>query len=445
MIALVEGLRGVRARPWLALFVLEVCVGITFGTFTALVFHRETSPIDEGAHLSYVQLLATEQRLPVLGRDLMSIEAYSKRVGTYPELTEPPPDLGFGSSSWEAFQPPLYYIVAAPVFAVTPGSFETKFTATRLFGVLLLIPTALLVAALARDVAGDRWPVVAAFAGVVLLAPGFVVRAATVSNAALEPLMALLVAWLSLRTIRLRSGAWLLGASTALALAVLTKLTLAVTAPAVLVGAVAVGVGSIAPRRAHWLAGSVVAPLVLLGPWLLWNRSTYGTWTANEQAKQQQAFIVNPAGADYTWRHAVDALPGTLKFAHAQESSEFLRQPFDALSTWLGVAFVVTPAGFVFRRRRPQDALALALPLAAMAGALVFVTIREDWPALLPRYLLPVLPGWGIAAGHALDDFRADPSSPSGASAATRLLPVLVALGGGLLVWSATTPGWERG
>jgi len=110
---------------------------VVLGAFTVARFQL-FARIDERAHYAFVQEVAEEGRLPVLGRDLISAEAQAINDGTWPQPSPSDPrTLGFAGQSYEAFQPPLYYVLAAPVFAVA-GDHRHKVFALRAFDLILL-------------------------------------------------------------------------------------------------------------------------------------------------------------------------------------------------------------------------------------------------------------------------------------------------------------------
>lgn len=189
--------------------------------------HTRSRCLDrELTHLAYVQEVAEHQRIPWLGRDHVSWQELALEAHVYPRHSALNPRLlGVSGSSYEAWQPPLYYVLAAPAFSI-PSDYRDKVFATRAFDLLLLLATVAILALLARAVFEERWPVPYCLALSTILWPGVIVRAITVSNAALElPLVALyvLVLWNATARPRARS---LVAASGLLGLCVLTQLTL---------------------------------------------------------------------------------------------------------------------------------------------------------------------------------------------------------------------------
>jgi 4-amino-4-deoxy-L-arabinose transferase-like glycosyltransferase len=246
----------------------------------ALGYLRATPPYnnpDEPAHVNYVAQVATTGTLPVLqpgdwDNDLL------ERL----KATKFPPSESVAAVRYEGWQPPLYYVLAAPIYGLAMGlGREEMVDALRLFTVLLGALTLLVSYALARAAfgsTGSPWLALAvplAMVGV----PMFTAMSAAVTNDGLANLLAALLSLEAVRALRrppTRAGSVRIGVEMGASL--LTKLTVA---PFVAVAGLALLVGS---RRAGntWrqalglavLAGAV--GLLLWAPWLLRQGVAYG-------------------------------------------------------------------------------------------------------------------------------------------------------------------------
>ena len=379
-----------------ALVALQILAIVVAGTATVLRF-PVFSPIDERAHYDYVRSVAEDARLPVI-TDLVAGETLSVNDRVYPRPASPPArERGLGGQSYEAFQPPLYYVLAAPVFLLS-GDYATKVELVRGLDLLLLLAAIPLLAALARRALPGN-PLLALSAGLtVLLWPGVVVRSVTISNAALEIVAALgflLLAWRADESGRTRD---LVLAGAALGAAMLTKTTL------IYLGVVFAWVlwrrlrrGSDRPA----LIAAVAVPAVMLAPWLAFNLDRYGSLTANAQARDQQAPVINPAGEEF----GLGDVPGQAK----ELLSPLLPQEWDrqydlAAIAWTEIGLVLALLGAVViaaTRGHRGGGVYLALPVALCAAMLLTILVGSDWDAVLPRYLYPVLPAlalWAVAA-----------------------------------------------
>jgi 4-amino-4-deoxy-L-arabinose transferase-like glycosyltransferase len=149
---------------------------------------------DEPAHYNYVRYLAEQGSFPVL------------HMGDYPHayLEEIksrhfPPDLSIDPIRYEFHQPPLYYALAAPVYALTGGDL----LALRLFSVALGAGIILLAYAIARRVTGPRSALALGAAAFVAFLPQHLATAAQIGNDVLAELLfaavlCVLVGWITL-------------------------------------------------------------------------------------------------------------------------------------------------------------------------------------------------------------------------------------------------------
>jgi hypothetical protein len=169
-------------------------IGIVLFGFLTVTRFPIWSPVDEGAHFTYLQTVAEKKRLPILKKDLVSPQVRSILQGRYPLEAEPlPAVLALGDYSYEAFQPPLYYMAAVPAFSLS-DNYRTKVVLVRFFDLALLLTGILLLALLCRSVFPEGPMPPFAIGLSAFLVPGVLVRAITVSNSALEiPLVLLLM------------------------------------------------------------------------------------------------------------------------------------------------------------------------------------------------------------------------------------------------------------
>ena len=395
--------RGLLGRDWLrsgsrllrAVVALQIAAIVVVGVATALRF-PVFSPIDERAHYDYVQAVAEDARLPVI-TDLVSAETLAVNDGVYPRTALPPAaERGLGGQSYEAFQPPLYYLLATPSFLVS-DDYRDKATAVRFFDLLLLLAAIPLLALLARRALPGN-PLLALSAGLgVLLWPGVIVRGVTISNAGLEIVAALAVVLLAWRADESGRGRDLVLAGLAFGAALLTKTTLVYLAP-VLAFVVARRLRRGADRRA--VLAAVAVPAVLLVPWLAFNLRHYDSPTANAAARDQQAPVLNPGGDDF----GLGDVPGQAR----ELLSPLLPQEWDdgydlAAVAWTeNLLILALVAGLAIAAfRRPRGAVYLAAPLALCAALLLGILVAADWDAVLPRYLYPALPPVALFAAAA--------------------------------------------
>jgi 4-amino-4-deoxy-L-arabinose transferase-like glycosyltransferase len=396
-----------RCDPTRVLMVLQIAAIVTLGAVTVSRFHV-FAEVDERAHLAYVQEVAEHGRIPWVGRDHVSWQELAIEQGTYPRPSGLDPRvLGLRGSSYEGWQPPLYYVLAAPAFLIV-HNYRDKVYAVRAFDLLLLLAAVVILAFLARAVFRRRWRAPYCLALSTLLWPGVIVRAVTVSNAALElPLVLLyvLVVW----TATAKPRAWsLVAAGGVLGLCVLTQITLVCLAA--LLGFPLVRYLR-RPRGRFALGAAVLTlalPLAMVAPWLASNESRYDALTASSLEERLTA-PYGPAGPRSGSGAIASGLGRLTRAALPQEWwSEY--------KGLLGVILVALPALLLVAALptmsrlpllRTHAAGLLAAPLLLVIATLIGIVLLAAWPAaLFPRYLNPMVAPFALFAALAWREAR---------------------------------------
>ncbi len=281
----------------------RILLAIFFVTFVKqLVLVAATPPFqghDEVAHLGYLWTIDRYRRLPTLSDNLPpALEPWGAFTLDWPAL-------------YTANHPPLYYMLAWPVYWVvgsplTEADFLTQLYAVRLLG----IPPFLLTVWLAYRLATTLFPrddfLALTVPAAIAFQPQFGFVGAIVNNDILSVCVGAAVPWLC--TAALRRGLTVpraLALGVALGLGLLTKATLTVFLP--LAAGVALWCRWPRPvarlRERDWWRGTlarataIVAPAVLLPlPWYLFLKRTYGDVSAVAAIQQLQAGWNAPAG-----------------------------------------------------------------------------------------------------------------------------------------------------
>jgi hypothetical protein len=269
-----------RVARWLlpAIVVLYLILGILYAVYTP-----DWQAPDEPAHYIYIEYLAEQQRFPVL------------KAGDYPadyleeiKAARFPPEMSIAPIRYEFHQPPLYYLLATPIYQlferVAAGS---SLLPLRLLSVLLGALFLFVVHWTAQALAPDRpWLALAATAFVAFL-PMHIAMSAAVNNDTLAELMLATILLLAVRYLKLETAEpggradtrllVLLGVTTGLAL--VTKSSIYIALPLVLL-AIAVKVWWL-EDGSFWqgvkAAAVYLLPAVALAlPWWLRNLAIYG-------------------------------------------------------------------------------------------------------------------------------------------------------------------------
>ena len=183
-------------RPQLILAAILVAYALL-----AVLFAVYTPPWqapDEPAHYNYVRYLAEKGQFPVL-----QMGDYSQVYLDWIKEAGFPPILSIDSIRYEFHQPPLYYLLAAPLFAVAGGALLPL----RLFSVLLGAGLVCLAYLIGRRLF-PAWPALAAaVAAFVAFLPQHLATVAQVGNDVLAELLVAAVLLLLLGWVR-RDAAW---------------------------------------------------------------------------------------------------------------------------------------------------------------------------------------------------------------------------------------------
>jgi len=312
-----------RALP--ALLVVQAVLGLLYVALVPLWM-----PSDERAHMRYIMDLAATGHLPIM------------RVG---------------DPSYETHQPPLFYAVAAlPYLLLRALPLSTIGYVLRSFCFLFQMLSTVLVADIFRRHLPTRPFLALASLVFFALNPSILAINATISNDCLSFFLTVLTAWmLSRGDFRIVSNKQSAVIGVLVALGLACKLT---AFPILLVALYCL----LRNDRTPWpdrlvLAAFLTLPTVfLLTPWLLWNHSVYGTWTATSRL-----YGSSPAYAQHP--NPVRSISGFSFagiFAYHFLPSEFWLNQFKVPS-WLRLelfaATLFSVIGTIFSLTRPSRAV----------------------------------------------------------------------------------------
>jgi 4-amino-4-deoxy-L-arabinose transferase-like glycosyltransferase len=248
---------------------------------------------DEPAHYVYIAHIAETGTLPVLEPGDWTPDRLEPLIrGHFPQGEATAIDF----LRYEAWQPPLYYLVSAPVYRLAPEA--SRLEALHAFNILLGAASLMLAYLVARAFfagpgvlgAEQTWlPVLVA--GALVGVPMFAATSAAINNDNLANVFGGLLTLMLLRALSRPLGTrsvLLLGV--VLGLGVLTKLTLGFFLP-LAVAALVVGGRRDARRQSVLL---LVAMLVVLSPWLVRQGLTYG-WDDLLAKRRHDAILIGRA------------------------------------------------------------------------------------------------------------------------------------------------------
>jgi 4-amino-4-deoxy-L-arabinose transferase-like glycosyltransferase len=347
---------------------------------------------DEPAHFNYVEYVASTGGLPELKPgDWDSALLERLKTGALQ------PGDSVASIRYEGWQPPLFYLAAAPVVALGgTADVPAAVMRLRLFDAVLGGVTVVLGYLVAREVL----PVALAVAVPVVMA-GVPMFAAVSASVSADPLANLLAAAALLYLVwRLRRSVndwrWPLGAGALIGLGMLTKLALAIFVPLAL-GVVVLRAARPARETVLMLATAAVVML----PWLVHQVTTYG-WTDPLALNRHSAVVLDqPRFPGLSPEYVVDFATTTFHSFWAQFGWMAVVAPARLYWTW-GVLTLIGVAGFLRARAclsKPAWKLMIATVLTAGIAYVGYNLTFEQFQgrylfvALAPLAILLVL-GW---------------------------------------------------
>jgi len=384
------------------IFGVILCTYLLLGGLYAAYTPAWQAP-DEPAHYNYVRYLAESGRFPVL------------HYGDYPHAyleqiksARFPPDMSIDPIRYEFWQPPLYYVLAAPLY--------------RLFGGALL-PLRLLSVILGAGVVAMAYAIVLAWrpgdttlalaaAAFVAFIPMHLTMVASVNN---DPLAELLLAAVMLLLIRLSKEAtwsprgcrYLVAIGLLLGLGLVTKATVYIAIP---LGVIALLLLKLRPAP---LAGRTLAlfgvALALAIPWYVRNLALYG-WPDLLGVRNHDAVVVGQLRTE-DYLAAVGGVTYLKNFTLTSFQSfwgqfGWMAVPMDRriylalalLSALIGAGCVLA----VWRRRTAAGADFVLIALWLTFTILIYVYYNLSLVQFQGRYLFPALIPIGILAALGL-------------------------------------------
>ncbi|HOU16036.1 MAG TPA: glycosyltransferase family 39 protein [Anaerolineae bacterium] len=423
--------------PAIAILITYLVVGTLYAVYTP----AWQAP-DEPAHYNYIRALAEGRGFPVM-------EPGDYDQGYLSRLTAEgfPPELSVATLEYEDHQPPLYYLLATPIYWLGGGSV----VALRLFSLLLGGVGVAMVMAILREFWPERPRLAWLGSGIVAFIPQFIAMMAAINNDALTLALLWLWLWLALRYLRGQTASWLLGG--VLGLLLLTKSTG--------YGAIVLAVLAIALRARRtgqslrWSAREVLlilGPALVLGAlWWIRNVAVYDWPDVMGLLRHDSVVVGQPRTADWIAR---DGLFPFLRGAFRTTFRSFWGQfgwmgvvldariylglaIFSVIGVW-GAAWRLATGLRAGLEARQRDGL-LLLGASAFITLGLFAGYNLTFVQHQGRYLFPALPlvGLAIAGGlkHLLDRKLA---------VGTALLMLLALIVAGVVGWIAgDLPLWS--
>lgn len=366
-------------------------LGLALVAFVVLaVGYAVRTPIwqnpDEPAHYTYADFVARTGGLPVLRPGDWDAELLERLKNGRLQAGD-----SVSAIRYENWQPPLFYLLAAPLLRVLPDDVPRQVLGLRLlnvaFGALTLGAGWLVAREVLSPLLASQVPLV--LAGI----PMFTAVSAAISADPLANLLAAFGVWLLLVWLRpstIGSARWAIGAGGAIGVGVLAKVALATLMPLALVVLACKSQRRV--RDAVLLLGTCVLVLV---PWLVHQVSAYG-WLDPLALNRHAAVVFDqPRFPGLTPEYLVDLGTTTFHSFWAQFGWMAIVAP-DRLYWGYGLLTLAAVAGLV-RGWRGLWAPPWRLVLGAVGLAvLAYVAYNVSFKQFQGRYLFIALAPIGV-------------------------------------------------
>lgn len=255
---------------------------------------------DEPAHFNYIRAIAETGALPVLQNGDYD-QAYLQKI----KDAKFPPSFSIDAIRYESYQPPLYYLAAAPVYLMASiAGLGAQVIALRLFSVLLGVLLLIVAFRIVREIFPSDEFLALATVGAIATIPQHIAITASISNDTAADLLLALILWLAVRRVKdeiadrrfVILGGILFGA------ALLTKTTAYVPGAALLIGSeiarLKLQKQPVTFQSLHFTLSSFAISAVLFAPWLIRGALTYGITDPLGIARHDAIVIGQPTTAE---------------------------------------------------------------------------------------------------------------------------------------------------
>ncbi len=162
------------------------------------VFTPKWQTPDEPAHFNYIRHLAETGTLPVLQPGDFNLE-YLEQI----KAAKFPASMPIDAIRYEAYQPPLYYLAATPVYLIARGfGVDATVIVLRLVSVALGVIVLLVAFNIVREIFSDDELIALATVGLMATVPQHLAVSASISNDLAAELVLILILWLAVKRVK---------------------------------------------------------------------------------------------------------------------------------------------------------------------------------------------------------------------------------------------------
>lgn|GEM_PF-1893309 len=355
-------------------FVLFVVPFLFLNALFYVFWVNHMAPIDEQSHFDVIKTIAKNFKLPTL---------YSHD--------------GIKATR-EAFQPPLYYMVSAPLIYISEKA-DIQAAVIRIWDVLQYLALVLVSFFIYRKLEKYFLFLKNDFAALFFfifigLMPSLIVRTVSISNGTFSYLMIGLQILFLLKYLEIRSHKSIIVLSVISGLSLLSRFTNIYTIPVLII---AIILGN--KEGVKHLAIFLVTVTMMLSPWFLWNYNHYNALTPNQAAIENQKKIINPNGKifgfDFIKNNSLymfDTVPVAEEYGLSADSFSFkIARGISVLmitSLLISIFMLLKNIRQIFIPLKKEFILAIFVSLMLVNIIQQYaIVLLSNWPVLLGRYL----------------------------------------------------------
>jgi len=381
-----------------------IVVGVLYAIFTPL-----WQVPDEPAHYNYIRSLATGQGIPVL-------EPGDYDQALLSELTSRgfPAEMSIDPLEYEDHQPPLYYVLAVPVYRLFHGAVLPL----RLFSIVLGAGILFAAYLAVQTVFPDRPELALRTVAFIAFIPQHVAMMAGINNDALGELIVALALWAAAAyVIRHVDRPWFIGIL--LGIALVSKTT--AYPPLAAVFLVVVLRWRTERHATGWLLAQarwlLVPAFVISAPWFIRNGMTYGWGDPLGLVRHDTVVVGQPRSYDwlmlYGWRGMLSRLGQTTFHSFWGQfgwMGVILPSRIYQLLALISLGLLVGFVWWLFGPRRRSLSREQKVCLGAFLAAGILTVVAFVWYNLgfvqhQGRYLFPALVPLGLAVALSIDQW----------------------------------------
>ncbi len=254
---------------------------------------------DEPAHFNYIRTIAETGVLPILQSGDYN-QTYLEQI----KAEKFPASMPIDPIRYEAYQPPLYYLVATPIYLLARAGGWDGVIALRLFSILLGVLVLLVAHNIVREIFPDDGLLALATVGLMATIPQHIAVSASISNDLAAELIVALILWLALRRAKniITNRRFVLLGGILFGAGLLTKSTTYVPAIALLVAAEIARANITQIRFSLFTLRSlfhlVIVAALVAAPMFIRNMLTYGVTDPLGIARHDAIVIGQPTTAE---------------------------------------------------------------------------------------------------------------------------------------------------